>query len=55
MSRRILAGQRPRLRLVRAERDARPWYDAPAVGVAIVVSLLVGVVLACAGMGWVRP
>jgi hypothetical protein len=44
---------RPALRLVR-ETDPPPWWESPAFGAAVVVSLLAGAVLVSLAMGWIR-
>jgi hypothetical protein len=47
--------ERPRLRIVReVDIVPQPWWDSPAFGMAIVVSLLAGVVLIALAMGWIR-
>lgn len=43
----------PPLELPQAEARGR-WVDSPAVGWAIVLSMLAGVVLIALGMGWIR-
>ena len=52
---RLIRGSAPAPRLELPRADARaPWWDGPAVGWAVVVSMLVGVVLIAMALGWIK-